>query len=184
MTEQDMEFITETIRTVVNEALNSFGKRIKPEIPIIKRVEMLLWNREAFQQLIHEKELQIKEAKYSGVPNKSPSITEYSSKTGVVHGISIEEDVVEQVIENLERDITWIKSIVVQINLALDSIKEEQYYELLTDYYFNGVSLDTLASKYDIDTTTASRVKKDLLNKLAVQLFTKEYITDKVGELE
>lgn len=183
MTVENMEFITETIKNVVSEAFNNFGKRIKPEIPVIKRVELLLWNKEAFHNLVTEKELQIVEAKRSGVGNKSPSITEYSAKTGMVSSISLEDDIIDQVIESLERDIIWIQSVLVQIDLALKSIEKEQYYKLLTDYYFNGESLDKLASQYDMDATTASRVKKDLLNKLAVQLFTKEYITDKVGEL-
>ena len=184
MQEQELDQFCEVIKNVVNDCMTNFGKRLKPEIPIIKRVELLLWNREAFYKLALEKELQIEEARRSGVPHESPSITEYTAKTGVVSGISLEEDIVEQVIENLQRDIVWINSVLVNLTLALASIKDEQYYGLLTDYYFNGVSLDDLAKKYNIDITTASRVKKDLLNKLAVQLFTKEYITDKVGDLE
>lgn len=184
MQEQDLDQISVVIKNVVNEAIENFGKRLKPEIPIIKRVELLLWNREAFYNLVLEKELQIKEAMKSGVPHESPSITEYTAKTGVVSGISLEEDIVEQVIENLQRDIIWINSILVNLDLALKSIANEPYYKMLTDYYFDGASLEKTAAQYNLDITTASRVKKELLNKLAVQLFTKEYITDKIGELE
>lgn len=184
MQEQDLDFIKDAIKDVVTETINGFGKRIKPEIPIIKRVELLLWNYEAFCNLAKEKELQIVETQKVGVPDSSPSITEYSSKTGVISGITLDEDIVEQVIENLKRDIVWIKSVLVQVDLALKSIANEPYYKLLTGFYCEGIPLDTLATQYGIDTTTASRAKKELLNKLAVQLFTQEYITDKVGELE
>ena len=148
-----LENINEAVAQCIREEFEKLGisERVKSnfENPF-KRVEHILRNYKAFQDVIREKEHQIIEVVENGVPSKSGSIMEYHGDTGVVSGLKTEEETIEAVVYALNADIVWIQQVLKRVDLALDTVKDSPDYPLVEEYYFENRTRDYLAEKYEV----------------------------------
>ena len=62
--------------------------------------------------------------------------------------------------------------------MALDSIKDDYYYQIIPLYYFDLIPRDKVAEYFNTSETTISRNKKRLVDDLSAILFSDDLIYD------
>lgn len=64
------------------------------------------------------------------------------------------------------------------VNSALELIKDDSYYDLIPMIYFEGRSREEVAEFFNTSTTTISRNKTRLINKLKIHIFTDDVVKE------
>lgn len=75
-----------------------------------------------------------------------------------------------------ESDEPYAKKLVEKIDIALEKISEDKYYDIIPFYYFEKESRESIAEYYNTTVTTISRNKTRLLNILKGYLFSDDVI--------
>lgn len=75
-------------------------------------------------------------------------------------------------------DQPYAKKLVSKIDEALETIRDDPYYEIIPLYYFSEYSREYVAFKFETTPTTISRNKARLIDKLKVILYSEEYISE------
>lgn len=73
-------------------------------------------------------------------------------------------------------DQPYTQKLVIRINDALYSIKDDPYYDVIPLIYFEGKSREYVAEDFNTTVTTISRNKTRLINKLKAMLFSDDVI--------
>lgn len=73
-------------------------------------------------------------------------------------------------------DQPYAKKLIKQMNNALDDIKNDPYGEIISMYYFENETRESIAEYFDTTVTTISRNKTRLINKLKVKLLSDDVI--------
>ncbi len=73
-------------------------------------------------------------------------------------------------------DQPYTQKLINKIDEAMNTIKDDAYYDVITLYYFDGCTREEVAEDYDTTVTTISRNKTRLVNKLKVALFSDDVI--------
>lgn len=76
----------------------------------------------------------------------------------------------------VESDQPYTQKLVKKIDAALDSIKDDIYYDIIPMVYFEGETREAVAEYFDTTVTTISRNKNRLVNKLKVRLCSDDVI--------
>ena len=66
--------------------------------------------------------------------------------------------------------------LVTKVEQAMETIKDDPYYDVIRMFYFEGQTREAIALEYGCTETTISRNKAKLLDKLKVILFSDEVI--------
>lgn len=77
-----------------------------------------------------------------------------------------------------ESDQPYTKKLVREIDMALEDIKDDLYYDIIIMSYFEGRSREYMAEYFDTTVTTVSRNKNRLINKLKARLFSDDVIME------
>lgn len=77
-----------------------------------------------------------------------------------------------------ESDQPYTKKLVREIDMALEDIKDDIYYDIIIMSYFEGRSREYMAEYFDTTVTTISRNKNRLINKLKARLFSDDVIME------
>ena len=77
-----------------------------------------------------------------------------------------------------ESDQPYTKKLVREIDMALEDIKDDLYYDIIIMSYFEGRSREYMAEYFDTTVTTISRNKNRLINKLKSRLFSDDVIME------
>ena len=77
-----------------------------------------------------------------------------------------------------ESDQPYTKKLVREIDMALEDIKDDLYYDIIIMSYFEGRSREYMAEYFDTTVTTISRNKNRLINKLKARLFSDDVIME------
>lgn len=87
--------------------------------------------------------------------------------------------------ETLETRISELKQISVKANSqlrltknALKKIENDKYYDIITMYYFNNMTIEEIAEECDCAVGTVSKHKKRLMNDLKVYIFPDTFIEE------
>lgn len=75
-----------------------------------------------------------------------------------------------------ESDQPYTIKLVKKINDALDTIKDDIYFDVISMYYFNHETRETIAEYFNTTVTTISRNKTRLINKIKPILFSDDVI--------
>ncbi len=174
--------IQSIIETTAEKTANSVILGLKKEkflktgrTPYAK-VETLLYSYTEIKELIRQKREEIKHLRQNGLDKKSKDIAQYTSG-GAIDNRS-ESEKVEDKIKELENSIALTKHYIKTINKALKTIENDKYYEIITKYYFEKISVDKLSAHFGKDIKTIYRNRQRLVNKLKLQLFTDETIVE------
>lgn len=76
----------------------------------------------------------------------------------------------------VESDQPYTQKLVRKIDAALESIKDDIYYDVIPMTYFEGCTREAVAEYFDTTVTTISRNKNKLVNKLKVRLCSDDVI--------
>lgn len=77
-----------------------------------------------------------------------------------------------------ESDQPYTKKLVREIDMALEDIKDDLYYDIIIMSYFEVRSREYMAEYFDTTVTTVSRNKNRLINKLKARLFSDDVIME------
>lgn len=86
------------------------------------------------------------------------------------------EEVLRNYPQFLKSDQPYARKLSDQIESALDTIRNDCYYEIIPMAYFERQDRETIAEYFDVTVTTISRNKIRLVNKLKAILFSDEVI--------
>lgn len=86
----------------------------------------------------------------------------------------------EELLRNYPRfklsDQPYTKKLCNKIETAMNTIKDDYYYEVISLYYFEGKTREEVAERYNTSETTISRNKKRLVDNLSAVLFSDDVI--------
>jgi RNA polymerase sigma factor (sigma-70 family) len=90
--------------------------------------------------------------------------------------VKSESEKAEEKIERIELSIKTTKNFIKIIDDAIDTLKDDPYYELIDMRYFKGRTREEIAEYFDCDVSTVNRNKNRLINLLQIRLFSDEVI--------
>ena len=162
MNKSEMSEFATMIANAVVEALETKGlvtsKSSKvDEKTAYQKTEQLLYNYNGFKRIVEERMQEIETLRTCGLPQKSKSIVEYSSRTGTVQGLATVEESVECAIRSVQESvqgtvqaIELIDKCMAAIIREMDEDKQEEILSHIEDIEQAGDIVDLL--KYDEDT--------------------------------
>ena len=175
--------IGDIVSETIHKEFNNLGvvARIKPDLDNpFDRVGQILRNYGKFRELCKEKIEQIKEVQLYGVRRQSAGVNEYSNHKKVSTGITLEEEIVQSIVDALERDIVFIENALTRVDMALEKVKSSPDYPMLEDYYFNDCTMDFVSQKYNLNFRTTKRHIEEMVHKMAMELFPKEMLNEMI----
>lgn len=164
----------EIVKIVINELVER--NLIHKTESSYKNTESLLNNYYLLQKSINDMKNQIKDLQKYGL----------SKTTNAVHTVIqnvVKEDeniIIENRINNLKQSIHRTKSVIKMINLILQDIKEDKYYQIIELKYFNKKTNEEIAEILECDVSTVSRNRNRLINTIKIRFFPNTYI-DELG---
>ena len=88
------------------------------------------------------------------------------------------DEILETRISELEQISIKTKSQIRLVNNALKKIKDNDYYEIISMYYFDGMTIEEIAEELDCAVGTVSSNKKKLVDKLKVYIFPDTFMNE------
>lgn len=175
MNKSEMLELSKLIAASVVEALESKGiigkEPARQELSAYQKTERLLYNYTKFKEIIKLKEQEIETIRRCGVPKQSTSILEYASKTGAVHGLSLEEESVQCAIRSVQASVQGTVQAISLIDSCMESMKLDPYYCILEMRYFEGRTQEDIADHLNCSQVTVSKNKNRLVKELSIKLF-------------
>jgi hypothetical protein len=175
--------IEELIKKTVEAANDSLLKELKRKKMLktnkqtaFQKTESLLYNYTKFQDVLKSKLEEIEMIENEGISKKSKSFVQWSSGNSYDSSNDYEKSL--NAIEKIKTSIIQIEGYIKQIDNALNTIKDDPYYELIPMKYFEGQSREDLSYYFEVDVSTISRQNSRLLNMLQIRLFTDEHLEE------
>lgn len=176
------EYIKQVIENTADSVAQSVVIRLKKEKFIktgrtpFQKVEALLYSYSKFKDIISDKLAEIDMIREHGLKKKSKSVTFFSGGSFKENESEFEQ--VEKAIEKIREDIVITEYAIAKIDSALDSIKDDKYFDVIWLRYIEGKTIESIAEDMNRDVTTIYRNKSRLINELKIILFTDETILE------
>lgn len=173
-----LNVIDHTVQKAVNNSILELKRQnliVEGKQSPFQKTETLLFNYNNFKDVIKDKEAEIAELRQFGMRKKSTSITSFSGNTGLIE-VKSDAEKVEEKIEMIEFSISTTRNFIRIIDNALDTLKDDVYYDLIRMRYFEGCTREEIAEHFDCDVKTVTRNKNRLINLLQIRLFSDEVI--------
>ena len=88
------------------------------------------------------------------------------------------EDILKNFNQFKKSNQPFAKELVEKVEDALASLKDDKYFEIIPLFYFQKRTRENIAEIFDTSTTTISRNKNRLVNKISIVLFADEFVID------
>lgn len=168
------EYIEYTTKEVVSELKRQGMMKDNKRTPF-QKTEMVLYNYNDFNQAIKVKYLQIETIQAEGIQKKSSSIKTLSTQT-MYYEMKSDSDRADEKIQSIEQSIQTTKNYIKVIDTALDSLRDDAYFDIIPMKYFESCTREEIAEYFDVDASTISRNKNRLIKILQNKLFSDEVI--------
>jgi hypothetical protein len=173
-----LTLIDETVKKAVEQSVSELKRQnliIDGKQTPFQKTETLLFNYNNFKDVVIDKQEQIAELKSYGMAKKSTSITSFSGSAGFVE-VQSDAEKLDERIAAIENSIVTTKTFIRLIDDALDTLKDDPYYDIISLRYFEGCSREEIAEHFNVDVRTVTRNKNRLINLLQIRLFSDEVI--------
>ena len=173
-----LNLINYTVQKAVDNSVSELKRQnliVEGKQSPFQKTETLLFNYQNFKDVIKDKEAEIAELRQYGMRKRSTSITSFSGNTGLIE-VKSDAEKVEEKIEMVEFSIATTRNFIRIIDNAIDTLKDDPYYDLIRLRYFEGCSREEIAEHFDCDVKTVTRNKNRLINLLQIRLFSDEVI--------
>jgi RNA polymerase sigma factor (sigma-70 family) len=172
ITKEELNAITQNLDKQVKKAVEKFlytnGLVEDYQRDYFKDTEKLLY---AYPDLKLKVEQDMEDLK-SGVlamkVNRSKDIIRLSANSG---SWKPEEYVQEEIIRSRKASMERTRLQVQRIDRALETIKDDQYYDIIPMRYFDRIKIEEIADRLVCDESTVRRNKNRLVNKIKIVLF-------------
>nr|DAP41802.1 MAG TPA: RNA polymerase sigma factor [Caudoviricetes sp.] len=170
MNEKDIDRIADKIiERMKNEKEIKTEKQLTP----FQKTEKLLSELSLLKGAIDSKNMLIEDLKKEGISiqKRETGVNVQSSK---VYLSELEK--VENRIEKLQEEITRIENVVNMVERALDTIRNDKYYNIIEMKYFEDLTFENIAEKLNISVRTAKRHKNFMIRQLQIIIFSDDVI--------
>ncbi len=79
-------------------------------------------------------------------------------------------------LEKLEEEIARIENVVNMVERALDTIRNNKYYDIIEMKYFDELTFEHISEKLNISVITAKRYKNKMIRQLQLVIFSDDVI--------
>lgn len=164
--------VLKIIETAVNKAAQESAKAVahepSEERNYFRETEILLYNYPALKLKVAQDEEFLYDPDACTTPenNRSKDIVIFSPRSSGSHGLDI-----DQYTQSVKSSMMRTRQEVLRIERALETVKDDKYYDVIPFKYFDGMSLEDIADKYECDDRTIRRNKNRLVNKIKIMLF-------------
>lgn len=174
--------IDSTVKATIDEIENR-GMMKKKNVSTFKKTEQLLYNYNAFNEVVFDKKDMIKQIQEVGLSKKSGSIIPMPEDLGFKE-VKSESEKENEAIESLKRSIETTERFIKLIDNALETIANDPYFEVVKMHYFKGMKYAAIADSWPvtIDESTICRNKNRLVKKMSIYLFSDEVINEMLNE--
>ena len=170
MKEKDIDRIADKILEKMKK-----DKEIKTEKQLtpFQKTEKLLSELSLLKGAIDSKNMLIEDLKKEGISiqKKETGVNVQASK---VYLSELEK--VENKIEKLEEEIARIENVVNMVERALDTIRNNKYYDIIEMKYFDELTFEHISEKLNISVITAKRYKNKMIRQLQLVIFSDDVI--------
>lgn len=150
-------------------------KEIKTEKQLtpFQKTEKLLSELSLLKGAIDSKNMLIEDLKKEGISIQKKK-TEVNVQASKVYLSELEK--VENKIEKLQEEIARIKNVVNMVERALDTIRNNKYYDIIEMKYFDELTFEHISEKLNISVITAKRYKNKMIRQLQLVIFSDDVI--------
>jgi RNA polymerase sigma factor (sigma-70 family) len=165
-----LKIINKTVDEAVKKAAEAIRKANEEadagQRNYFKETERLLYSLPALRLKVAQDEEDLQNNQIV-MKRKSVDIIRFSGmgSSGNLH--DPEADYIESRKASMERT----KREIQRIDRALETIQDDQYYEIIPMKYFDNYTIDDIAERFEKDASTIKRNKNRLVNKLKIVLF-------------
>lgn len=167
------ELIEQTIKATTDATIKEFKRqglmKDNKQTPF-QKTETLLYSYSKFEAAVKQKHQDIQDIEKYGVACKSKSFVQWN-KNAQLSDLSQELEKKDHAIEQLKKAIIKTESYISEIDIALNGISDDPYFDIIPMKYFEGQTREEIAEHFEVDVSTISRQKNRLLNVLQIRLF-------------
>ena len=150
-------------------------KEIKTEKQLtpFQKTEKLLSELSLLKGAVDSKNMLIEDLKKEGISiqKRETGVNVQSSK---IYLSELEK--VENRIEKLQEEITRIENVVNMVERALDTIRNDKYYNIIEMKYFENLTFENIAEKLNVSVRTAKRHKNFMIRQLQIIIFSDDVL--------
>lgn len=157
-------------------------KQTPPATNVFKRTENVLYAKNRILRIIEDKQEELDELKRYGLRHESQSVVVNANPK--MPNANVELELVEKKIARLTETIKSLGERIAEIENALDKIRNDKFYDIIVLKYFDGMSVEDIALRYNCDASTISRRKNKLVNELKMELFPAESVEELMGDIQ
>ena len=170
MNEKDIDRIADKIiERMKNEKEIKTEKQLTP----FQKTEKLLSELSLLKGAIDSKNMLIEDLKKEGISiqKRETGVNVQSSK---VYLSELEK--VENRIEKLQEEIARMENVISMVERALDTIRNDKYYNIIEMKYFEDLTFEDIAEKLNISVRTAKRHKNFMIRQLQLIIFSDDVL--------
>ena len=170
MNEKDIDRIADKIiERMKNEKEIKTEKQLTP----FQKTEKLLSELSLLKGAIDSKNMLIEDLKKEGISIQKRE-TGVNVQTSKVYLSELEK--VENRIEKLQEEIARMENVISMVERALDTIRNDKYYNIIEMKYFEDLTFEDIAEKLNISVRTAKRHKNFMIRQLQLIIFSDDVL--------
>ena len=170
MNEKDIDRIADKI---IEKMKTDREIKTEKQLTPFQKTEKLLSELALLKGAIDSKNMLIEDLKKEGISIQKKK-TEVNVQASKVYLSELEK--VENKIEKLEEEIARIENVVNMVERALDTIKNNKYYDIIAMKYFDELTFEHISEKLNISVITAKRYKNKMIRQLQLVIFSDDVI--------
>ena len=170
MNEKDIDRIADKI---IEKMKTDREIKTEKQLTPFQKTEKLLSELSLLKGAIDSKNMLIEDLKKEGISiqKRETGVNVQSSK---VYLSELEK--VENRIEKLQEEIVRIENVVNMVERALETIKDNKYYDIIEMKYFDDLTFEHISEKLNISVITAKRYKNKMIRQLQLVIFSDDVI--------
>jgi len=173
MTKDDLNAISQALDKQIKKAVEKIFEAKKQledqKRDFFKETEKLLYAYPDLKLKVEQDKEDLKSGAFAIKVNKSKDIIRFTASSSGYR--QPEEYVHEEMIRSRKASMERTRLQVQRIDRALETIKDDLYYDVIPMKYFDRCTIEDIAERFNKDESTIKRNKNRLVNKLKIVLF-------------
>lgn len=172
ITKEDLNAISQALDKQIKKAVEKIfdaKKQVEEQQrDFFKETEKLLYAYPDLKLKVEQDKEDLERGVFAIKVSKSKDIIRFSTHSG---DRQPEEYVQEELIRSRKASMERTRLQVQRIDRALETIKDDSYYDIIPMKYWDGLKLEEISERMNCDMSTVCRAKNRLVNKLKIILF-------------
>ena len=170
MNEKDIDRIADKI---IEKMKTDREIKTEKQLTPFQKTEKLLSELALLKGAIDSKNMLIEDLKKEGISIQKRE-TRVNVQSSKVYLSELEK--VENRIEKLQEEIVRIENVISMVERALNTIRNDKYYNIIEMKYFEDLTFEDIAEKLNISVRTAKRHKNFMIRQLQLIIFSDDVL--------